>query len=76
MFVRLIKPLLLSPFVDESLKRYFSEPNHADLVVLRELIEAGDLRPELERTYALHETADALAHIETGRARGKVVVTL
>ncbi|MEM7248131.1 MAG: NAD(P)-dependent alcohol dehydrogenase [Acidobacteriota bacterium] len=75
MLVRLIKPLVLSPFVSQDLRRYLSVPCQEDLVALVELFESGQLRPVVEKTYSLHETAAALAHLETGRARGKVVVT-
>jgi len=75
MLIRLLKPLVLSPFVRQSLKRYLSTPSHADLVVLAELVEAGRLTPVIDKTYPLHETAAALRHIESGHARGKVVVS-
>jgi NADPH:quinone reductase-like Zn-dependent oxidoreductase len=40
------------------------------------LIEAGDIRPVLDRTFAFADLNAALAYLETGRARGKVVVTV
>jgi len=76
MLIRLVKPLVVSPFVRQNLRRFLSKPNHADLVVLKELVEAGKLRPVVDRTYPLARTPEALAHIESGHARGKVVVTL
>jgi NADPH:quinone reductase-like Zn-dependent oxidoreductase len=76
LLLRLIKPLVLSPFVRQSLRRYLSVPNHEDLVVLKKLVETGKLMPVIERTYPLSETAAALGHIEAGHTRGKVVVTL
>jgi NADPH:quinone reductase-like Zn-dependent oxidoreductase len=76
MLIRLLKPLVLSPFVRQSLKRYLSIPSHADLIVMTELVEAGQLTPVIDKTYPLHETAAALRHIEGGHARGKVVVSL
>ena len=76
MMVRLVKPLLLSPFVSQDLRRYLSVPNHEDLVVLKELVESGKLTPVIDRTYRLDETPAALAYIEGGHARGKVVVRL
>jgi NADPH:quinone reductase-like Zn-dependent oxidoreductase len=76
MMVRLIKPLLLSPFARQHLRRYLSVPNHADLVVLKELVEAGKLEPVIGQTYKLEETADALRHIDGGHARGKAVVNI
>ena len=47
-----------------------------DLEALRELAEAGKLRPVIERTYSLAEVPDAIRRIETGRVRGKLVVTV
>ena len=76
MLVRLLKPLLVSPFVRQNLRRYLSMPNHQDLVVLKELVESGKLKPVVDRTYQLGETSEALRYIEGGHARGKVVVTL
>ena len=76
MLIRLLKPLVLSPFVHQTLKRYLSIPNHADLVVLTELVEAGHLAPVIDKIYPLQETAAALRHIEGGHARGKVVVSM
>ena len=76
LLLRLIKPLVLSPFVHHSLRRYLSTPNHDDLVFLKKLVEAGKLTPVIDSTYPLSETSAALAHVEGGHARGKVVVTL
>jgi NADPH:quinone reductase-like Zn-dependent oxidoreductase len=76
MLIRLVKPLVVSPFVRQKLRRYLSTPNHEDLVVVKDLVESGKLRPVIERTYPLAKTAEALRHIETGHVRGKVVVTL
>jgi NADPH:quinone reductase-like Zn-dependent oxidoreductase len=74
--VRLVKPLVLSPFVRQSLRRYLSVPNHEDLVVLKELVESGKLTPVIDKTYPLGETPAALGYIESGHARGKVVITV
>jgi NADPH:quinone reductase-like Zn-dependent oxidoreductase len=76
LMVRLVKPLVLSPFVRHTLRRYLSTPNHEDLVALKELIESGKLTPVIDKTYPLHETPAALGYIEAGHARGKVVITL
>ena len=43
MLLRLVKPLVLSPFVSHSLRRYLSMPNHADLAVIKQLIETGHI---------------------------------
>ena len=45
-------------------------------VLVRAFIEAGTLRPVIDQTFPLQETPAALRHIETGHARGKVVITV
>jgi NADPH:quinone reductase-like Zn-dependent oxidoreductase len=76
MLVRLAAPIVRSPFTSQSLRRFVSNPNEADLDVLKGLVEDGKVRPVIDRTYPLAETQDALRHIETGHARGKVVVSV
>ena len=45
-----------------------------DLELLSELIESGKVRPQIDRRYPFAEIPAALAYLETGRARGKVIV--
>ncbi|MGH2691600.1 MAG: zinc-binding dehydrogenase, partial [Actinomycetota bacterium] len=45
-----------------------------DLEVLTELIETGKVRPQIDRRYSFAEIPAALAYLEQGHARGKVVV--
>jgi alcohol dehydrogenase len=51
-------------------------PSGSDLALLAGLIEQGRLRVIVDRTYPLAEISEALAYVESGRAKGKVVVTL
>jgi NADPH:quinone reductase-like Zn-dependent oxidoreductase len=53
-----------------------AKPNHADLLVIRELLETGKLVPVIDRSYPLSQTAEAIRYLETGHARGKVVITV
>lgn len=53
-----------------------AQPNQPDLLIIQELLASGQVVPVLDRTYPLSETADAIRYLETGRARGKVVLTL
>ncbi len=76
LLLRLVTPLVLSPFVRQNLRRHLSTPNHEDLLMLKELVESGRLTPVIDRTYTLDETSAALSYIETGHARGKVVIKL
>ncbi|MCU0452837.1 MAG: NAD(P)-dependent alcohol dehydrogenase [Bacteroidetes bacterium] len=50
--------------------------NKADLDVLKELLEKGQMVPIIDRRYALRESADALRYLEDGHARGKVVIVV
>jgi NADPH:quinone reductase-like Zn-dependent oxidoreductase len=73
---RVVKALLLSPFVSQRLVSFTVKPNKEDLRVLKKLVEAGTVSPVLDRTYSLAEVPDAIRYLEEGRARGKVVVTV
>jgi NADPH:quinone reductase-like Zn-dependent oxidoreductase len=48
----------------------------ADLLYLKELIEAGKVTPAIDRTYPLAEAGRALRYVEAGHAHGKVVITI
>lgn len=76
MLLRVLRPLVLSPFVRQKLRRYLSVPNQADLVMLGQMVESGQLQPLIDRMYSLSKVPVALAYIEEGHARGKVVVSL
>jgi NADPH:quinone reductase-like Zn-dependent oxidoreductase len=73
---RIIKALVLSPFVSQKMASFTVKPNKEDLQFLRQLIEAGKLTPVIDRTYPLSETPEAIRYLENGRARGKVVITV
>ena len=73
---RVLKAALLSPFVSQSLKTLSVKRSGEDLRYLGELIEAGKLSPVIDKTYPLAEAPEAIRYLETGRARGKVVITV
>ena len=52
------------------------KPNTQDLMVMKELIEAGKVVPVIDRRYPLGETASAIRYLEEGHAQGKVVITV
>jgi NADPH:quinone reductase-like Zn-dependent oxidoreductase len=57
-----------------SYKFLFMRESGAQLAELAKLVEAGDIKPVVDRTYPLGSTRDALAYVAQGRAKGKVVV--
>jgi NADPH:quinone reductase-like Zn-dependent oxidoreductase len=73
---RLLRALLLSPFVGQRLRGLFSTERREDLETLRELIEAGKVTPVVDRTYPLREVPEAIRRLEHEHARGKVAVTV
>ena len=54
----------------------FMHPNGSDLAQLAKLIEQGTLKVVVDKTYPFAEISEALAYVERGRAKGKVVVTM
>jgi NADPH:quinone reductase-like Zn-dependent oxidoreductase len=54
---------------------FFMRADGAQLEKLAALYDDGTLRPVLDRTFGFEETLDAMAYVEQGKARGKIVVT-
>ena len=73
---RQLRALLLSRFVGQKLGTFVSRENHEDMIVLKELIEAGKVTPVIDRTYPLSEVPAAIRYMRAGHARGKVVITV
>ena len=71
-----IKALLSSPFVSQEMGMFIAELNPADLKILGDMLAAGKVKPVIDRRFALSEAAEAIAYVEEGRARGKVVVNV
>lgn len=74
--VLLIKAPLLSLVVPQRIRVCSEHPNQADLLLLRELLECGKLKPVVGRTYPLSQAREAIASIGDGHAEGKVVLTV
>ena len=78
-FAPLRRPLgavVLSRFGSQRLLPFLAERRKSDLLILRDRIEAGEVRPVIDSTYALADTADAIRRLEAGHVRGKVVITV
>jgi NADPH:quinone reductase-like Zn-dependent oxidoreductase len=74
--LRPVNGALRSRLGSQTFAPFLAHRDHDDLLTLRDMAEAGTLRPEIDRTYPLRDVADAVRYVETGRARGKVVITI
>ena len=73
---RLVKGFVWSPFLRQEFRFFIAKMNRDDLTTLGEMIKAGKVTPVIDRRYPLAETAAAIAYLEEGHARGKVVITV
>jgi NADPH:quinone reductase-like Zn-dependent oxidoreductase len=73
---RVIRNALASMFVRQQARPSVKNNNRADLVALKELVEAGKVTPVIGGTYALGQTAEAIGHVASGHARGTLVIAV
>ncbi len=71
---RQLGALALNPFVRHRLTSLASSENARDIEALVKLVERGAVRPAIDRTFTLEETAKAIEYLTEGHARGKVVI--
>lgn len=69
-----LRALWVALFGGRRMVSFVSKPVQADLESLAELLQAGELRPVVDRVYALGEVPDALRDFGEHRARGKLVI--
>jgi len=71
--------LVIGPFISrggQTFGNLLMRPNQKDLMFLREQLEAGKLKPVIDRRYTLVEVPEAIRYVEEGHAAGKVVITI
>jgi NADPH:quinone reductase-like Zn-dependent oxidoreductase len=77
---QLFETLLFGPLMSlggrKRLAPFTATPSSKDLVIMKELLEAGKVVPVIDRCYPLGETAAAIRYLEDRHARGKVVITV
>ncbi|HMP42601.1 MAG TPA: NAD(P)-dependent alcohol dehydrogenase, partial [Roseiflexaceae bacterium] len=77
---QMFEAMLLGPWLarkgNQTMGNLLAKPNQQDLIVMKELIEAGKVTPVIDRSYALHDVADAIRYLEQGHSRGKVVINI
>ena len=70
------KAAFLSIFRKQKFAMYIAKLTREDLAALADLMQNGQVKPVVDRTYELTETAAAVRYLEEGHARGKVVVII
>jgi NADPH:quinone reductase-like Zn-dependent oxidoreductase len=73
---RFLPLLVMSPFVKQLPGLRGAKDPGDRLRVVKELIEAGSVRPVIDRTFPLGDVPAALRYLEEGRVQGKVVITI
>lgn len=73
---RTVRALALSPFVSQRFATFINDERASHLELLTELIEAGDVKPTIDRTYPLDRVPEAMRHLATGQVRGKVAISV
>ena len=76
---QLREALLLGPLLStggQKLGSLLAKPSQSDLLVLKDLVEAGKVQPVIERCYQFNEVPEAIRRLETGHVGGKLVVAI
>lgn len=76
---QMTQAMLMGPWMSrngQKMGNLAAKPNKMDLAFVKELLEAGKVKPVIDRCYPLRETAEAVRYLEEGHARGKVVITV
>jgi NADPH:quinone reductase-like Zn-dependent oxidoreductase len=79
-WIQILQAMLLGPLLSlmgsKKMRFFVAKINQKDLVLLKDLLEAGKVTPVIDRRYPLSEVPAAIRYLEEGHARGKVVITL
>ena len=74
--LRLMWMFLSSKFTSQKLKALITSPNKEDLLVLKDLVEAGKAKPIIESRFPLSQVSEALNHVAQGHAQGQTVIQI
>jgi NADPH:quinone reductase-like Zn-dependent oxidoreductase len=73
---RTLQAAAMSPFVGQRMGGMFARTRKDDLETLRELIEAGKVKPVIDRTYTLSDAPEAVRALEKSLIRGKAIISI
>ncbi|WP_442603081.1 NAD(P)-dependent alcohol dehydrogenase [Paenibacillus sp. KN14-4R] len=72
---RALRGLLVSRFISQRIKVYMARWSKEDLMTMYELLEAGKVKPVIDRCYNLSEVSEAIRYLEEGHAQGKIIIS-
>lgn len=72
----LLKLLVLSQIASQKMIQMLTRPNRQDLLVLKEMIEQGKIKPIIEKVYPFSAAIEAIQYVGSGHAKAKIVITL
>jgi NADPH:quinone reductase-like Zn-dependent oxidoreductase len=72
---RIVRMAAISPFISHRIKFFVASANRRDLQTLADLMQTGAVTPVIDRCYPISEATEAMRYLESGRARGKIIVT-
>ena len=67
---------ILSIIGHKKLRSFVAKPKQNDLAFVKEMVEAGKIKPVIDRKYPLSRVPEAIGYLEKGHARGKVVIQI
>ncbi|WP_368485992.1 zinc-binding dehydrogenase [Niallia circulans] len=67
---------LLSLFGKRKFRSFLQRTNQQDLMVIKEIIEEGKVKPVIDRSYLLSEVPQALHYFKKGHSQGKVIIIM
>jgi NADPH:quinone reductase-like Zn-dependent oxidoreductase len=73
---QILRAPVLSLFARQRLRAVVPKENSDDLIALTKLLEDGEVRPVIDRSYPLGDAAEAIRYLAQGHAAGKVVITV
>jgi NADPH:quinone reductase-like Zn-dependent oxidoreductase len=77
---QLVQVMLQGPWISmtgsQKMSNMVLKPNKKDLIFMKGLLEAGKVKPVIDRCYPLSEVPSAFRYLAEGHAQGKVVITV
>jgi NADPH:quinone reductase-like Zn-dependent oxidoreductase len=71
-----LKAWVISPFVSQKYQFFLADLNKEDLTLIGELMQSGKVTPVIDRRYKLSQVPEAIAYLEEGHSRGKVIIEM